>query len=88
MVLPFSIKTCTTKAGYEATLEKPQPLVMDALRKQFTVVADAYIILVLNINGIEVIVHNYGKLVFKKNNDEQKLKRIAEQIFRVGVKNI
>ena len=82
----FNLELCKTKAGYEATLAKPVSLDFDCLRKKYVVSADAGIILVLKVDAEEIIVHRYGKLIFKTLKDEKKIKKIATHIFETAFK--
>lgn len=80
----FSIELCKTKAGYEATLPKPTPLNVDALRKHYTVREDAGIILVIHVDDEDVIVHQYGKLIFKTLTDNKKITQLAMKIYETA----
>jgi hypothetical protein len=45
---------------------------------------DTPIVIVINVEGVEIIVHQYGELVFKKFYNEEKVKEIAEKVYGVG----
>lgn len=83
----YNIEYCKTKKGFEAKLEKRKNLDMDLLKKEFSVIADAGIVIVLGVDNEEIIVHDYGTLLFKACKDEKKAKRIAEKIYGAGLKN-
>jgi hypothetical protein len=84
----FSLNPCDTDKSCKAKLNKRQSLNMANIKENFTVVSDAGIALVLDIEHIEVIVHGYGDLVFKlgKNTiSKTKLKELAKKIYKVGL---
>ncbi len=85
----FKTEYCKTKAGYEVKLEKPKQLNLEKIKQVFEIVADAGILLVIKVKEKEfedeVIVHDYGTLKFKKLMDEKIIKKIADDIFKVGL---
>jgi hypothetical protein len=85
-MVEFTVQKCKTRAGYSAKLVKQGQLDLAVLRKKFDVVMDTPVLLVLSIDGIEVIVHGYGELLFKKCDDVALAEKIAEKIYAIGVK--
>ena len=83
----YKIEYCKTKKGFEAKLDKRVKIDLETLKKEFKVVADAGIVIILEINNEEVIVHDYGTLLFKNCEDKKKAKEIAEKVYNVGLKN-
>jgi len=80
----FTIEPCKTKQSCKAKLNKRQNLNLKNLKENFNVVSDEGIVLVLNVEGVEVVVHGYGELIFKtgKNKVSQnKIESIAKKIF-------
>lgn len=80
----FTITSCKTKQSCKAKLNKPQKLNLNNLKTKFKVASDAGIALVLNVDSMEVIVHNYGELIFKTGNKkvtEKDIEHIARKIF-------
>ena len=85
----FTLTKCKTDLSCKAKLNKRQKLDFNNIKKSFKVVTDAGIALVIKAEGIEVVVHGYGELVFKlgkKRVSEKKLKDLAKKIFDVGLK--
>ncbi|MBU0667438.1 MAG: hypothetical protein ABIC91_04220 [Nanoarchaeota archaeon] len=79
----FFIKECKTKAGFTATPKKRLKLNMDFVRKNFEVLQDAGIVIVLKVDGEEVIVKEYGELTVKTTKDKKKIMSIAKKIYGV-----
>lgn len=85
MDIPFRIAKCKTNAAYSAKLLRQGKLNLGKIKKTFLVILETPILLVVKVNGIEVIVHGYGELLFKNSADVPLLERIAEQIYAVGL---
>lgn len=83
----YSIDYCKTKKGFEAKLKKRQKLDMNKIKQEFTVIADAGIALVIEIDNEEIIIQEYGSCLFKTCKDEEKAKEITQKIFKIGVKD-
>ena len=84
----FTLTKCKTDLSCKAKLNKRQKLDFNNLKKSFKVVTDAGIALVIKADGIEVVVHGYGELVFKlgkKNVSEKRLEQIAKKIYGVAL---
>ncbi|MBI4453889.1 hypothetical protein HY636_04570 [Candidatus Woesearchaeota archaeon] len=84
----FTITSCKTKQSCKAKLNKRQNLNLKNLKEKFNIVSDAGIALVLSVDGVEVVVHGYGELIFKiktgKNKVSQaEIEKIAKKIFDV-----
>lgn len=77
----FLIKECTTKSSYSTKPIKKIKLDFKMIKKEFKVVEDAGIIIILSVDGEELIVHDYGEIVFKKLKDTEKIRKIAEKIY-------
>ncbi len=85
-MIDFTIEKCKTKAAYSAKLKKQQKLDLSRIKKEFEVALETPILLVVKVEGLEVIVHSYGELLFKKCEDVELMRRIAEKIYEVGLK--
>ncbi len=81
----FTVAKCRTKAAFTAKPNKNIKLNLENLRKNFSVVMDTPILLVVNKDGFEVIVHGYGELVFKNTDDVDKIREIAQEIYGKGL---
>lgn len=85
MVILFSIAKCKTKAGYSAKLRQQGVLHLQKIKQEFEIVLYTPILVVLKVQGVEVIVHKYGELFFKNCTDVALMERIAEKIYDVGL---
>jgi len=81
----FNLAKCKTKAAYSAKLKKQGRLNLDKIKETFEVVLETPILLVIKVEGVEVIVHGYGELLFKKCEDVEKMKYLAEKIYEAGM---
>jgi hypothetical protein len=83
--MEFKIEKCKTRAAYSAKLLGKAKLNLDSIKRRFKVVADTPILLVIDVNG-EIIVHDYGELIFKMPYDKEKINEVAKKIFDAGLK--
>ena len=51
------------------------------LKSKFHTIIETPIVLVIKEDNIEIIVHEFGELLFKDSTDEKKMHKIAEKIF-------
>ena len=77
----FEIKECKTKAGYTIKPVKKTTLDFAKIRKQFHVIFDSPIALVIQEEDIEIVIHKYGELLVKKSKDLKKMEKIARKIY-------
>ncbi len=82
---PFMISKCRTKAAFTAKPLKQVKLNLQKLKEQFGTAIETPILLLVEVDGIAVIVHEYGELVFKNCADVQLMERIAERVYGAGV---
>lgn len=82
----FSLGKCKTKATYSAKLRPKGKLDLQKIKNNFEVVLETPILLVIKAYDIEVIVHNYGELLFKNCEDFPLMEKIAEKIYTAGLK--
>ena len=85
-MVEFTIEKCKTKAAYSAILKKQQRLNLQKIKSKFTVVLETPVLLVVAVEGVEVIVHGYGELLFKNCQDMELMKKIAEKVYAAGLK--
>lgn len=78
----FTIEKCRTKAAYKTKLIKRHKLNLNNIKENFNVISDAKIALVLNIENIEIVVQEHGEIMFKNTEDREKIKKIAEKIYK------
>ncbi len=77
----FKIARCKGKGAFSAKLNKPRRLDFSKLKSKFDVIVDTPHVMVLKVDGIEVIVHRHSDLLFKNCKDEKKMDEIAKEIF-------
>jgi len=85
MMIEFTLGKCKTRAAYSAKLRKQGVLDLKRIARKFIVVLETPIVLVITVSGIEVIVHQYGELVFKKCEDMELMERIASEVYEEGM---
>lgn len=85
--ISFSLMKCKTKAGYSAKLKTQQKLNLEAIKKKFKVVLETPILLVIEVKGMEVIIHGYGELLFKESHDSSVMEKIVQEIYEAGLEN-
>jgi len=79
--MEFEIKPCKTRAAYSVKPKKNIKLNLSKLKGNFRIKAETPIATVIEVDGEEIIVHRHGELKFKKLRDENKIKKIAEEIY-------
>ena len=79
----FIIKLCKTKASYSTKINKK--LDLNKISKKYKTIVKTPILLIIKKDNYEIIVHNYGELIFKNLKDENKIKKIAQEIYNESV---
>ena len=79
----FIIKLCKSKGSYEVQPNKKIKLDLNKLKK-YKIIEDAKIFLIIEIKNTQIIVHNYGDLIFKDCKDKEKIKKISKEIYNEG----
>ena len=85
MAIKFSFGKCKTKATYSARLEQKGSLDLSRIKQKFTATLETPILLVITVEDMEIVVHRYGELLFKKGSDVAKMENLAEQIYSIGL---
>ena len=85
MTIDFSLGKCKTKATFSAKLKRQGKLDLKKIAKKFEVVMETPILLVIKVEGIEIIVHSYGELLFKNCEDTELMEKIAKNVYEVGL---
>ena len=85
--MEFTIEKCRTKAAYSAKLKKSQSLDLQKIKQKFELILETPLLLVIKVEGVEIIVHGYGELFFKNCEDKNLMKKIAEMIYSAGLNN-
>ncbi len=88
-MIPFTLEKCKTRAGYSAKLPSPRKLNLSCIKKEFEVLLETPILLVVKVEGLEIVVHGFGELLFKNSKEEdlEKMRKVAEKIYDLGLKN-
>lgn len=81
----FILSKCKTKAAYSSRLKSPNKLNLDKIKTKYNTVMETKILLVLKIDNIEIICHNYGELLFKNCDDMDKMENLAVEIYSLGL---
>lgn len=85
-MIKFNLEKCKTKAAYSAKLQQKGKLDLAKIKAHFDVILETPILLVITVDGIEIIVHNYGELLFKNCDNVELMRAIAERIYEQGLK--
>ena len=84
----FTVQKCKTRKGWSVKPKQNVKLNLNEVRKAFKVVLDTPILLVIDYNG-EIIVHDYGEILFKDLKDEEMIKKIVREIYSAaGLKDV
>ena len=82
----FILAKCKTKAAFSAKLKKHAKLDLIKIKKSFETILETPILLVIKEQGIEIIVHGYGELMFKNCSDTELMEKIAKKVYEKGLK--
>ncbi len=85
-MVDFTLGKCKTRAAYSAKLRKQGVLDLKRVARKFTVVLETPVVLVISVSGIEIIVHQYGELVFKKCEDMALMEKVASEVYEEGMR--
>ena len=88
-MIPFTLEKCKTRAGYSAKLPSPRKLNLSCIKKEFEVLLETPILLVVKVEGLEIVVHGFGELLFKNGKDDQinVMRNVAQKVYDLGLKN-
>lgn len=83
----FTLEKCKTRAGYSSKLPSSQKLNLAKIKQQFEVILETPILLVIREQGLEIVVHGYGELLFKNGTEGQNelMRKVAEKVYGVGL---
>jgi len=85
MSFKFSLGKCKTRAAFSAKLSQKGKLDLQKIRKRYETVLETPILLVIKINGIEIIVHSHGELMFKECEDVPFMEKTAKEIYELSL---
>ncbi len=82
----FILAKCKTKAAFSAKLKRPQKLDLGKIKSMFETIFETPVLLVVREQGVEIIVHGYGELMFQNCSDTEVMEKIAKKVYEVGLK--
>ena len=80
--MEFEIKPCKTKATFSVKPKGKMDIDLPKLKNRFKVKIETPIASVIEFEGEEIIVHRHGEIRFKTLKDENRIRHIAEIIYR------
>lgn len=86
MPIKFSLGKCKSKAAYSTKLRQKGKLDLAKIKAKYDAILETPILLVIKIDGIEVVVHSHGELMFKNCSDVGWMEKKAEEVYKVGLK--
>lgn len=85
MTIKFSLGKCKTKAAYSAKLQQKGKLDLAKIKAKYGAILETPILLVIKVNGVEIVVHSHGELMFKNCDKVDWMEKVAEEIYEVGL---
>lgn len=77
------IKKCDDKGGYSVNQEPRKSIDLKKINKSFKVIVETPVVLAIK-EKYEIIVHNYGELLFKDAKNIKEIEKIARKIYKNG----
>ena len=83
----FTFGKCKTRAGYSAKLMKQGKLDLKKIKEEFETILETPILLVIREQGLDIVVHVYGELLFKNGTAEQVelMEKVTQKIYVIGL---
>lgn len=81
--MEFTIQQCKDKGGFTAKLTKPQKLDLSNIAKKNKLLLETPILIVIEKEG-EIVIRDYGEILFKDLKDMVRIKEIAKTLFSQG----
>ena len=78
----FELSLC--KTGATLTVRTNKPLDLNKIKNNFGVLRDTKITLLIEFENEQVIINKQGEIIFKTLRDEEKVMKIANEIYLVG----
>ncbi len=75
----YVIKKCKTRAAFSVRFNKKIDLLK--IKKKYKVLLETPLLLVVEKEGAEMIIHQYGEVIFKKAKDYIQIEKLAEEIY-------
>ncbi|MBI4981467.1 hypothetical protein HZC30_08010 [Candidatus Woesearchaeota archaeon] len=86
MTIKFSLGKCKTKAAYSAKLNQKGRLDLAKIKTKYGAILETPILLVIKVEGIEIVVHSHGELMFKNCAQVDWMEKTAEEIYEIGLR--
>ncbi len=78
----FELSLC--KTGATLTVRTNKSLNLEKIKNNFGVLRDAKVTLLIEVENEQVIINKQGEIIFKTLKDEDKVMKIANQIYQIG----
>ena len=85
MTINFLLGKCKTKAAFSAKLRQKGKINLVKIKEKYDVVLETPILLVINVKGIEIIVHSHGELLFKNCFALELMEKLTKEIYETGL---
>ncbi len=85
MVIKFSLGKCKTKAAYSAKLHQKGKLDLAKIKSKYDAILETPILLVIKVNGVEIVVHSHGELMFKNCDDTEFMESTSRKIYELAL---
>ena len=82
-IMEFQIKACKTKAACSVKPLRKTALNLEKIKSRFKTLVDTPILIVIEEQNHEIIVHSHGELLFKDLKDEKEITKIANKIYDI-----
>ena len=80
----FTLLSCKTRATCSTMPNNNLSLNLNKIKEKYETVLETPVAIIIKEQNVEIVVHNYGKLVFRQCSDEKKIKRMAREIYEFG----
>lgn len=88
MKTEYTYGLCKDKGGYSFRPKRPTSLDLNKIKKimDSEVLIENPLLIVIKLNDEigEVIIHKHGEIIFKDCEEDEKMKKIAEEIYDVS----
>ncbi|MEK6938228.1 MAG: hypothetical protein AABX04_04245 [Nanoarchaeota archaeon] len=85
MPIKFTLGKCKTRAAFSAKLQQKGKLDLLKIRKKYETILETPILLVIKVNGVEIVVHSHGELMFKECEDVEFMERTSREIYDLAL---
>ncbi|PIZ50737.1 hypothetical protein COY27_05995 [Candidatus Woesearchaeota archaeon CG_4_10_14_0_2_um_filter_33_13] len=85
MVIKFSLAKCKTRAAFSTKLLQKGKINLSKIKVKFKVLLETPILLVVDSEAGEIIIHSHGELLFKNCKDVVLIEKTAKTIYDIGL---